>query len=159
MYNIIHKPNHLIRNLNNCFENFQTSKILTYIPCTIKPNYLLIPRDVNIIEILSTINNDLKEQISLNYYKQLTQREKTRRRIFIDAIKNYILINRIKDSIIYPSIYLYDILIKNNNTSLSLEKLSLGAIILSVNFTIVVVIDIQIKKMVIIILKIILWKN
>ena len=86
---------------------------------------------MNIKEILSNINNDLKEQISLNFYRQLTQREKTRRRIFIDAIKNYILINRIKDSIIYPSIYLYDILIKNNNTSLSLEKLSLGAIILS----------------------------
>ena len=134
MYNIIHKPKHLIRNLNNCFKKFQTSKILTYIPCTIKPNYLSIPRDVNIKEILSNINNDLKEQISLNFYRQLTQREKTRRRIFIDAIKNYILINRIKDSIIYPSIYLYDILIKNNNTSLSLEKLSLGAIILSVKF-------------------------
>ena len=89
---------------------------------------------MNIKEILSNINNDLKEQISLNFYRQLTQREKTRRRIFIDAIKNYILINRIKDSIIYPSIYLYDILIKNNNTSLSLEKLSLGAIILSVKF-------------------------
>ena len=55
---------------------------------------------MNIKEILSNINNDLKEQISLNCYRQLTQREKTRRRIFIDAIKNYILTNRIKDSII-----------------------------------------------------------
>ena len=134
MNNIIPKPRNLIRNLNNCIKNFQNSKTITYIPCTIKPNYLLIPRDVNIIEILSTINNDLKEQISLNYYKQLTQREKTRRRIFVDAIKNFIQINRIKDSIIYPSIYLYDILIKNNDTPLSLEKLSLGALILSVKF-------------------------
>ena len=134
MNNIIPKPRNLIRNFNNCIKNFQNSKTITYIPCTIKPNYLLIPRDVNIIEILSTINNDLKEQISLNYYKQLTQREKTRRRIFVDAIKNFIQINRIKDSIIYPSIYIYDILIKNNDTSLSLEKLSLGALILSVKF-------------------------
>jgi hypothetical protein len=64
MNNIIPKPRNLIRNLNNCIKNFQNSKTITYIPCTIKPNYLLIPRDVNIIEILSTINNDLKEQIS-----------------------------------------------------------------------------------------------
>ena len=134
MNNIIHKQQHLIRNLNNCFKNFQSFKNINYIPCTIKPNFLSIPRDVNILDILSIINKDLKEQMSDDFYKQLTQREKTRRRLFIDSIKNYIQINRINNSIIYPTIFLYDILIKNNNTSLNLEKLSLGALILSIKF-------------------------
>ena len=134
MHNIIHKQKHLIRNLNNCFKNFQSLKSTNYIPCTIKPNYLSIPRDVNVLEIISNINKDLKEQLSEKFYKELTQREKTRRRLFIDAIKNYIQINRINDTIIFPTIFLYDILIKNNNSSLNLEKLSLGALILSIKF-------------------------
>ena len=134
MHNIIHEQKHLIRNFNNCFKNFQSLKSINYIPHTIKPNYLSIPRDINIIEMISNINKDLKEQLSENFYKQLTQREKTRRRLFIDAMKNYIQINRISETIIYPTIFLYDILIKNNKTSLNLEKLSVGALILSIKF-------------------------
>ena len=57
MNNIIHKQQHLIRNLNNCFKNFQSFKNINYIPCTIKPNFLSIPRDVNILDIISIINN------------------------------------------------------------------------------------------------------
>ena len=45
MNNIIHKQQHLIRNLNNCFKNFQSFKNINYIPCTIKPNFLSIPRE------------------------------------------------------------------------------------------------------------------
>jgi hypothetical protein len=55
MHNIIHKQKHLIRNLNNCFKNFQSLKSTNYIPCTIKPNYLSIPRDVNILDIVLLI--------------------------------------------------------------------------------------------------------
>ena len=126
------------RNLNLTRNNEQnqlsTNLINTF---SLKPISLIIPQDINVTEILK----NMIEKININKdkffkYKKLTQSEKIKRKTIIESMKNFLIGNRIKCSVLYSSIFLFDILIlKNKYKELSYEELALGALILSVKFS------------------------
>ena len=61
----------------------------------------------------------------------MSKRKQIQRINGLEMITNFIINNKIKPSIFINTIFLYDILIKENNDLLCFEELSLGALILS----------------------------
>ena len=106
---------------------------LKTLPCSVKPNYLIIPKDIDVRNIFVNMINESKKE-KLNYYRVLSKEEKIERLNYLEIIKSFILNHNIKISIFLNTIFLYDILIKENNDLLSFEQLSLGALILAIKF-------------------------
>lgn len=104
------------------------------IPCSIKPDSLIIPKDVNVRNIFLNMIRLSKFQEFSNFYKQLSKKEKSKRLNLLETIKYFIEKHKIKNSIFLNTIFLFDILIKKNNSNLDLQQLSLGALILSIKF-------------------------
>ena len=138
--NVINKEKSFNNNLIKNSQNNENKKLKDYIPCSIKPNYLIIPKDINVRNIFLNMNKNYKNENNINYYKSLTKKEKFKRLKYIEIIKNFILYHQIKNSILLNTIFFLDILIyKNNNEDdnkskiiLNLEQLCLGALILSI---------------------------
>ena len=119
---------------NNEQNQFSINLINTF---SLKPISLIIPQDINVKEILKNMIekvNIYKDKFF--QFKKLTQSEKIKRKTIIESMKKFLIGNRIKCSVLYSSIFLFDILIiKNNDNELSYEELALGALILSVKFS------------------------
>ena len=134
----MNNPNYKRSNLNLTRNNepnqFSINPINTY---SLKPISLIIPQDINVKEILKNMMKKLNFGGDKFYqYKKLTQSEITNRKTMIESMKKFLIENRIKCSVLYSTIFLFDILInKNKNKELSYEELALGALILSVKFS------------------------
>ena len=122
-----------IQNLQNYLNN-QKISINETIPCSIKPNHLVMPKDINVRNIfLNMIENSKFEDYS-NYYKILSKKDKFKRLNYLKIIKHFIEYHNIRNSIFLYTIFLFDVLIKKNNNIFDMEILSLGALILSIKF-------------------------
>ena len=138
--NVNNKGKRFNNNIIKNSQNNENKELKDYIPCSIKPNYLIIPKDINMRKIFLNMLKNSKNDI--NYYKSLTRKEKFKRFKYIEIIKNFIIYHKIKNSIFLNTIFLLDILISKNNNEennknniiLNLEQLSLGALILSIKF-------------------------
>ena len=111
-------------------------------PCPIKPSKNLIPKDLNLQKIFTTmmkssqnlsktysslVINNLNENINLN----------NSRKIYLKKIRDFFLSYNIDYKIYYKTIFLYDIImIENENKKLlsSIEEIAVGALILSIKF-------------------------
>ncbi len=124
------------RNIQN-LQNYINNKIICIndsIPCSIKPNYLVMPKDVNVRNIfLNMIENSKNDDYSI-YFKNLSKKDKFKRMNYLKIIKNFIQYHNIRNSIFLYTIFLFDVLIKKNNNIFDMEILSLGALILSIKF-------------------------
>ena len=134
MNNPNYKRSSLNLTRNNEPNQFSINPINTY---SLKPISLIIPQDINVKEILKNMMKKLNFGGDKFYqYKKLTQSEITNRKTMIESMKKFLIENRIKCSVLYSTIFLFDILInKNKNKELSYEELALGALILSVKFS------------------------
>ena len=127
----LHKKN--LINLHNYLNN-QKYFMNENIPCSIKPNYLIMPKDINVRNIfLNMIKNSKFDDYSI-YYKILSKNDKVKRLNYLKLIKHFIEYHNIRNSIFLNTIFLFDILIKKNNNIYDMEILSLGALILSIKF-------------------------
>ena len=134
MNNPNYKRSSLNLTRNNEPNQFSINPINTY---SLKPISLIIPQDINVKEILKNVMKKINFGGDKFYqYKKLTQSEITNRKTMIESMKKFLIENRIKCSVLYSTIFLFDILInKNKNKELSYEELALGALILSVKFS------------------------
>ena len=111
--NVNNKGKRFNNNIIKNSQNNENKELKDYIPCSIKPNYLIIPKDINMRKIFLNMLKNSKNDI--NYYKSLTRKEKFKRFKYIEIIKNFIIYHKIKNSIFLNTIFLLDILISKNN--------------------------------------------
>ena len=133
MNNPNYKRSSLNLTRNNEPNQFSINPINTY---SLKPISLIIPQDINVKEILKNMMKKLNFGGDKFYqYKKLTQSEITNRKTMIESMKKFLIENRIKCTILYSSIFLFDMIYsKKQNNILSLEEIALGALILSIKF-------------------------
>ena len=139
-YSLIKTLNHLnhLNSKDKSNSNRIGNKNMLKIPCSVKPVFCVIPRDLNLKDIFIqlthstfTLYNDNKT------YIKLSQEQIVKRKYIIESIKRFIVNHRIKYKILYNIIYMFDILICYNDKKKlisSLEKLGLGSTILMIKF-------------------------
>ena len=104
----------------------------------IKPSNNIIPKDINLQKIFLKMKKNsqdfsrLYSNLLINYNPKIIQREE-----ILTEIKNYFLYNHIEYKIFFKTIFLYDILLIQNEIKkllTSFEEIALGALILSLKF-------------------------
>ena len=128
-----YKRNNIILNRNNDSNQISLKPINTF---SLKPISLIIPQDIDVKEILKNMLEKINKKGDNFYiYKKLNQLEEINRKNIIESMKKFLTENRIKCTILYSSIFLFDMIYsKKQNNILSLEEIALGALILSIKF-------------------------
>ena len=123
-----------IRQFNHIFSNKNRMHSLSKIAYAIKPMAYNIPNDINGKDIFLKMIELTKDDNYLNFYEKITNKEKFKRNYVIGLMKNFVINKKIKNRILYLSIFFFDILIKMNRNELSYEQLGLGSLILITKF-------------------------
>ena len=123
-----------IRHFNHIFSNKNKLHSLSKIAYAIKPMAYNIPNDINGKDIFLKMIELTKDDNYLNFYEKIINKEKFKRNYVIGLMKNFVINKKIKNRILYLSIFFFDILIKMNRNELSYEQLGLGSLILITKF-------------------------
>ena len=133
-------------------QNYSLTKSLrlsntSITPCPIKPTENIIPKDLNLQKIFSTMLNSSQQlselyssyitKNSFSHYSLNTNYKNLTRKVILRQLREFFLYYNIEYKIYFKTIFLFDIIsIENENKKFleSMEEIALGALILAIKF-------------------------